>query len=611
MPRIPTVESLGARPTSLGRDTVVPLRLQTSRAGMIEAEAIGQLGAGVADLGESLARLNERDRVLMNEARTEDATTQYLSELDRLTYDSQVGYQNKLGRNALEDNFRKDYDDLRFTAAKAIEEKLTSPEQINAFRKRAALANRQFDSGLSQHIAKQTNAFHEEVYEGVLTTERSRAAANYREPGQVESSILRSFHVIDIEATRKGMPALAVQAMQQAAETQIHTDVVQTMLMEGNDQQALQYFEGVKARLAPEARIALGMRVQAASTDNTAMRAAQSIWEASGPKGENDPVLIANMENEIRKQYRDDPRTVDSAISQLRSMAQAHNAQQQEITFSRKATVLDAFHNGASLEALQRMPEYLDMDGASRNELRDYMINRGWTEQQRARSDAQYVEGQKAEAGFSTYWELSNPAVLAGMSEAEILSMEPRLGRELVGSLMEQKRRAAAGRGVLSATIDEDMFKVAADEAGLKPYAKNLSEQDKAYLGRLKNYVETLIDERQQSSGRQLTREEKAQIMREEIDKKVLHEKGFFSERELPIGALNREDRMNIRVPIADVDANWMSQAMNYMRSKGYASFKMDDDKLKRLHRARLENAYAIRMAGGTEEEIDRALRGD
>lgn len=610
MPRIPTVEQFGQRPIARSGGAVVPVRLETSRAGLIEAEAKANTAASVAELGDVLSRLNERDRILLDKTRAEEATSKYLDELNRFTYDPQDGYSSIQSGDVVKKDLRKEYAERRFESARKIEEDLTTPDQRNAFRQRVELANRQFDAGLHRHVADQTNVYHEQVYDGVLKFDQSYAAANWQQPGVIESSIVRSFNAIDSEAVRKGIPEATVIMMKEATEARIHGTIVEQMLVEGKDQAALQYYQGIEKRLTPEARVALGIKVRSASTDGEALRGAEAIWSLAGPQGENDPVLIANMEAQARRQYKDDPRVVSSVISQLRSMAQAHSAQQNEVIASRKASVLQAFSQGASLGDIQRMPEYLEMDGSSKTQLRDYIINSGWTEEQRARSNASYMEGEKGRLGFQRYYELSNTTELQRMSEKQILSLEPELGQQLTGNLMELKRKmTASGGGVLEATIDQDMFNKLANDAGLKPYDRVISSNMKARLGNLKYKVETLIDLEQRQRGGKLQRGEKEELMRREIDKVMLDEWG--RDPEALVAEVKPEQRSSVYVPIADVDPDWAGVAINTMRSKGFVDFRLSDKDVKARYRGRLEKAYGLFTIRGSREEIDRALKGE
>lgn len=608
MPRLPSAEDLGQRPTPSGRGSISRLQLSTPRMGQ-EAQANIQLGQEVKGLGDTLFVLGMEEKKRMDSARTEDAFTNYQNSTLELEYGQEKGFVNILGGDAVKRPLVEEYRTQRETIAKGIRDGLANDDQRIAFDKRAQIVDRQFDARLYRHISDQSRAFQGMVYEGVKATERQAAALNWDQPGQIEMSILRTNMEIERKGRMDGMPPEAVSTLKTIAETQIHADVVTQMLMTGKDKAASAYYNTVKDRLTPEAIVVLGSKVDTASVEGEAIRGADVVWDALGPKSPNDPVRLDIMETWLRDKYADNPKEMKAAIQDLRSRAVAHNDGQQEFTASNQAKVLSAFHDGAQLRDIQKMPEYQSMDGEARVKMRDYMVNRGWTEQQHARSEAQYREGEKAAAGFSKYWELSNPRVLSSLSEAQILSLEPVLGRTLTEDLMQGKRKLNSPENIKAATIDDELFKVLASEAGLKPYEKNPASDKKEYLGRLRNEVEASIDVAQRQTGRALNREEKEKLMRSMIDKKVMVDE-WGKDPSLPAPVVRPEQRSKIYVPLQEIDQQWLKGAINYMRSNGNIPLDWTDDKAKQAMRGRLERAYAISITGGSSDEGRKALEG-
>jgi hypothetical protein len=88
---------------------------------------------------------------------------------------------------------------------------------------------------------------------------------------------------------------------------------------------------------------------------------------------------------------------------------------------------------------------------------------------------------------------------------------------------------------VIEAKIDTDDFNGIADSVGLKPFAPTKSEDDRRGLGLLKQRVEQVIDIEQKNRGRQLTRPEKQELMRREINNKVMLD-AFGRDPEVPVG---------------------------------------------------------------------------
>lgn len=617
MPRLPTAEDLGGRPVPSGRGAITPLRLETPSLGQ-HAKALADFGESVKGVGDTLAIMAEKEKKEMDATRAEEATTKYLNGLLELEMGEKDGYENVKGGDAVNRPLIEEYRKKRDELSQQIRGGLGNKDQMTAFDQRAQIADRQFDARLYRHIADQSRAYKGAVFEGTKATERRMAALNWDQPGQIELSILRTQKEIERKALEDGLnperegDRQTIDTLKVIAETQIHSDVVDQMLLQGKDAAASAYYERIKPRLTPEAIITLGDKVHSGSIDGTAMRSADMAWSTLGPKMPNDPVRLDLMENWIREKHSDDPRIVRSAINELRSRAVAHNDAQQELTASNKAKVLDAYGSqGKTLKEIQQMPEWWSLSGDERSALQDYIVNRGYTTQQRARSEQEYLEGQKSKAGFQTFWELSNPRVLSTLSESQILALEPQLGRTIVGDLMQMRRKLDTPEKLQAATIDTDMFNSIAAEAGLTPYNTNNSAEQKEYLGRLRNRIETSIDIAQRQTNHELTREDKEKIMRLEIDRKVMIDGwGGLTTSTLPAGAVKPNQREKVYVPIGNINQTWLKNALNYMRSMGVFPMEWSDAKATKVMKDRLEHAYGVSVTGGSAEEGKRALEG-
>lgn len=614
MPRLPTSEQLGQRPTPSPQGRISPLHLQTPRQGQ-EAAALAEFGQAVKGLGDTFAMLAQKEKDELDEARREEAFTNYQNGLLGLELDEKEGFANIQNGDAVKRPLKEEYQEKRKVLRDTLRKSLDNEDQRVAFDRRADIADRQFDSRLYRHVAEQSRSYQGIVSEGLKATERRMAALYWDQPGQIEMSILRTNMEVERKARRDGLdPARegdrqTIDTLKAIAETQIHSDVIDQMILQGRDTAASAYYERIRERLTPEALTVLGMKVDKSTTEGEAIRGADLAWEALGPQGLYDTVRLDQMESALRDQYRDNPEVLRAAIADVRSRAVAHGDARREFTATNKAKVLDAFEKGADMKTLVTMPEYQALQGDDRIQVRDYISNSGWTAQQRARAEAQYLEGAKASAGFQRYWELSNPTTLASLSEAEILALRPELGTTLTEDLMKAKRKLSSPDAIKAATIDDDLFKVLASQAGLDPYAKTPSPEKKEYLGRLRNQVEASIDAAQQQLGRKLTRDETQKIMQSEIDNKVMVDE-WGRDPALPAAVIRPEQRQNVYVPIAEIDQQWLHDAANYMRSTGAVPSDWSDEKIRQARRGRLERAYAHSITGGTSEEGRAILEG-
>jgi len=609
MARLPTAEDLGQRPVPSGRGGVSRLQLSTPRRGA-EAQAEIQFGQVITGLGDTVTALALKEKARIDEAQTEEGFSNYQKSLLELEYGKENGFVNIVGGNAVKQPLSEDYRAKREGVAKQIRDGLGSDTQRIAFDKRARIADRQFDARLYRHVADQSRAYQDVVSEGVMATERASAALNWDQPGQIQMSLLRTDMEIERQARLKGMDDPdVINQQKRIAGTLIHADVIGQMLSQGKDSAAAAYYNQFKSELTPEAIVLLGNKVKSATVDGESIRGADTAWGYLGPKGPDDPVRLDLMETWLRDRYKDNPAEMKSAIADVRSRAVAFKDGVTEMKASNVADVLQQYHDGADLATLQTMPSYQALDGKAKTEVRDYIVQRGRGEQQHARMDAQYREGEKAARGFSTYWELSNPQTLNTLSEKQILAMEPVLGRQLTEDLVKDKRKLNSPESVKAATIDAELFNVVAADVGLKPYEKNNSEDQKEYLGRLRNEVEAAIDVAQRDSGKALNREEKETLMRKMVDKKVMLDK-WSGDTSLPAPIIKPEQRSKIYVPLDTIDGAWLKGAINFMRSAGYAPIDWSDQQIKQGMKGRLERAYAISITGGSADEGRKALEG-
>lgn len=609
MARLPSAEQLGQRPTPSGRGGISRLQLSTPQRG-IEAQAEAQFGKVIQGMGDTIAQIGFNEKEKVAGARIEEAYNQYSTGMLELEYGQEQGFINILGGEAVKQPLVDDYRKRREAIAIKLRDGLDDDAQKTAFSNRVMVADRQFDARLYRHVAEQSRIYQDQVGEGVFATERANAGLNYDQPNQIAMSLARVDKEIERQARVKGITDVdVINDMKRKEGTLIHANVMEQMLAQGRDSAAEAYYNGVKSELMPEVLPKMESKIRQARIEGESIRAADTVWNVLGPKLPGSPIELEKMEVLIRDRYKGNPDVVKAAISDIRSRAVAHKDQVNEQTASHKSKVLGAYHDGATLEQLQLMPEYTALDGEERIKLREYIVDSGWTQDQRARQQAQYEQGAKSARAYSAYWELSNPKVLSTMSEEKILALEPVLGTKVMGELIEAKRKMADPANVKAATIDAELFNVIAADAGLKPYDKTLSTEDKEYMGRLKNEVEAAIDVAQRG-GQVMGRKEKEELMRSMIDKKVMRSNRWSSDEPLPAAVIKPADRKNVYVPIDQIDSNWLKGAMNYIRSTEPGAANWTDAEIKRGMKGRLERGYAISITGGTSAEGRKALEG-
>lgn len=475
---------------------------------------------------------------------------------------------------------------------------LTNDRQRKAFKARSDHHWEVLNETVQKHGAAEFQKYDAENTDIGIKKRVEQAVNHYTDPSIVGQSLAESKDLVAFYGERNGWSPEQIADKQLTATTQIHGSVISRMIADGADQTALAYFKKTKPEINADTATQLEQHLDVASTDGMALRAADVIWKSLGPKNLNDPVRMATMEQEARDKYSDNPKVLKAAIQELRSRAQAQNAEQTEVGASSKATILGAFAKGADVNSLIRTPQYLSLSGTEQEQLKSYMLRE-------RREEANRPPDKK---NWAAYWGYSEPSRLASMSDNQVLALAPEIGQGLVNQLMQQKRSTLkTEEQVRDATIDSDQFLTVAEEAGLKPYDKNA---DKATLGKLRSTVESEIDRQQQAKGKKLTRDEKASVMKSVIDQKVMLDTWGGNEEQT--AALVTKDQRGIAyVPIERVPASYRKQAIDWMRQRGLALPSENETQVMNRYTKRIERAYGVRASGGTRQEIEDILAGN
>ena len=622
MPKLPTAEALGQPQIPvMQQQRVIPLELATPNEGP-EAAALAEFGKATSGVGNALNALALKEKINLDSSRAESATTQYLNGLHDFQMGPQNGFENIKGGDAITQPLQQMYRDRRDALRDQISSSLDNPEQQRAFAQRAAIADRSFDATLYRHIAQQSEVYQNQTFEGRKEAERQQAALNWQQPGAIDLALLNTDMMINQQAERAGLhnniPAdkATIDAQKQIAHTRIHSDVIDQMLMTGHDQAAKSYYDGIRNQLTPEAITILGMKVKASATEGEAMRGADAIWQQAGPTMPNQPVDLFKLDQMARTTYANDPHTADAVVNQLHQRFSVFNETNKQLNAANGAAVWDMYNNNKPLAAIQTSKEWLALDGTERTRLTQEMATMGWTKEERARSAKRYAEEDLSHAAFPAFERLmGDPQTLAGMSENQILAMQPQMGQQLTAQLLDQHRRLDTPAHIAAVNVDNDAFKsiVAASTNGqLNPYNPKLSASDLEKIGRLRNEAEIEIDNAQrQNGGKELSREQKNTVIQTIVDRQVMSHRFFLPDQSVPAATVKPDQFSNIYVPIENIDPGWIKGAINWMRSNGIVDPRAkDSDVINSAIGKRLMNAYAIRQAGGTAAQGEAALRG-
>ena len=497
---------------------VVP---QVVRGGLMEPVA------GADAFGAGLGRaLNETAQVMAqaDTLRVEDAANQMRAKQQELA----VKVQGLRGKAAFEpqqfggqegDDLLKTAGGWFDTAAEEVKKGL-SRRQAAMFDQAAQRFRLEFTGHVQGHLGREIVTVARNTRDDLYNAEGQQLALGAIRPdGRLDGDTIAQ-SMARIEAGARTYAQFAGEdpaAEVLAAKSMAHGVVLAGLMKPGmNPAMAQTYFDLHKKEMDPKAILNLEGKVAAFALEGRADAAVEQTWMEAGPKTDREPASLDQLRTKLKEKLGDDPAALKLAMASLKERASERDYSIRQ----RESAVFGGLWKrvlaGESLKALKASPEYRDgLDGDTQAKF--------ITEVERFRDRG--GEGNNM-AQFAEFWAYAtNPERLAGMSDAEVFALAPRLGPALTKQLLTRKQ--GLGRGdaeVMEATVDADLFNHLARQNGLvvdKP-----SEAEKAVLGELKYRVEQTIDLEQQRLGKKLSRQEK-----EGIVSKLLLQVPIVSER--------------------------------------------------------------------------------
>lgn len=509
------------------------------------------------------------------------------------------GYLKVRGEAAVKGEVHKKTLESYDKMVEGISIELGNDRQRGLLKQRADIAKTQLSEGVLQHVMQQEDVAFKDGVSGRIEVENNNARMNALNPAAVAMSAAIVGEAVRDMGERYQWPADKVQAESAKQVGAVHETVITAMIEKGHDLDAQTYYDKIKNGLSADADERIAPKLKAATTDGKAFRAVDEIWSQHGPTRDNDPVRVFSMEQAARAQFRDDPQALKAAIGEIRSRAAGFNAQQTEVKASNVSQVMDAFNNGVSLMQIKKSSEFQSLTGDDQTKIIEHIIDRGYTLGQRAKSDKASLDNNN---NWTTYWDLTRPGVLDGMSEIQVMSLSPTIGWPLTNKLMEFKR----GKSI-DANIDSDLFNRVMQDAGFDPYSKKKDER--ANLGRMRDHIESIIAVEQKKQGGKLSRDATEKIAQSEIDRKVIMDQ-WGPNTAVVVGMITPEKRKDVYVSIDQIPPDQLSGLVELMRSRGKFDASLTNEEAMERYEDNLQRAYGRFSAGGTQQEVLEALDG-
>jgi hypothetical protein len=523
-------------------------------------------GEGLMRAGNAIERIAVDALQEANQLRVDEALTKLNRTAFTLAYDKDTGYTTQKGDKVLPTSRQSgkplavEYSESLQKSVKEIDATLSNDNQKQLFARNAARVAIQFESGLMSHEATQYKVWSASVQAGKASMAVNQISADPLNRDNVQTGIGDVISATRKLAEMEGLAPKDTEMKILEATSNAHSSAILGLMRSEDTTGAQTYFRTYKEQMTASVRESLAEKLGVASAANVAVSDAAKIWAEMGPKGFNKATDIDAMIQRADKMYPDDRLKRDALRAEIKARFSTFNASETEFNASNTNAVWSSFGKGKSLGQVMQMPEWLNLPGHIQAQIRSAKISEGYTNE--ARMNAQEVREQSElqRKGFNAYMIYSDPDTLNAMSPNEVMALAPVIGNQLAGNLLQRKQAMTAKpEKLIEAKMDADEFKSAAAMMGLDPYntkgarGTDLANRNAA-LGEVKVRVERLIDEEQSKAKRQLSREEKTELMRREMAKKVLvdSDSWFRPNEEMAVIQLTPSEAARVIVPKSD-----------------------------------------------------------
>lgn len=557
-----------------------PLRAPTQRSsaspGLLQNNAAAEAGRALTQIGAAIQDRTDADLVMRAET---ELKNQYLG--------WEADAKQRRGQQAwgVAKDAAKWFDDN----AGKIGGELSSERQRFLFNQTVQKLRTQSLGTFSEFEAHQRRESLDASAQASIVGSINMAAANPQNAEVLTSTKADVVKRTAMLAQLNGWSPELREAKQAEYLTNFHKQVIQGLVRQ-HPEQAEAYFQANKGEIEGAQHAEVGAFAQKATATRMGEMAAGDAWAKLGPRSDRDAVQLDKLEQAIRDRGDLGDEAKKSAISALRERAVAFKDARRERDDQLEASVNQAILNGAGAGQIRNMPAFMQLSPESARKIMDYVENRALRNEQRlaareSRAAAAETREQAAltRRGMGAYLVYSNPENLASMTEAQVLNLLPDLGNELTSHLMQQKRALANPGKLAEARMDTEDFNHIARQMKL-PVDERASPEQKEQLGELKYRVEQRIAAVQQSSGKPMARNEKMELMRQEMARTVAVSSWMgFSSDEVPVIALTAKQVENVVIPAAD--RKQITEAMQaYFRRTGAKQYEPTEDNLRRFY---------------------------
>jgi hypothetical protein len=633
MPRAPQLERT-VTPTALPGARRQGAETFASSGGLV-AQAQEGFGRELASAGlRAFAAVREQERE--SAAALERLTiTRRFNDLDHLLLqDTDRGLLNKTGRAPLDaqDQYVDEWDT---TANDMISGEIKTEGGRLFFEQEKERRRDAFLSRVSSHSAQQMRVYRGQELDALLksSVQAGGLAADPRDPRAGEAVAFQLQVIddaIDTNAPRLGLGPEQVKAMKEANRSALHVAAVEQLLSKpGRERDARDYFDSVDDQIAAPAAAQLRERLKRSVLDNQGYQLANEIWDSHAPAADDDTTAIQldRLEALARERSKGDADLYKTISAYLRDRKQGVEDARRQRLNTRDQAIWSSIAQGATATQIRALPEFRTAPGETQIKVLDYLErdalqkeNLAASRDARAHAAAQRRARELEDKGYSTYLELkADPERLKGLSDGEIYRMLPDIGPENVNRILnEREQLVKSANAAKNATIDNDLFKDVAYNAGIDYATRStadMSEKQKARLGRLRATVESEIQRLSaKAPGGVLSNDEKRKVMQGIVDRKVMLDTWGPVDTEAIQATVLDDERGIAYIPVDQVDPLMRARFVDKLRALPSNTLSFgpppSDDQVVSRYRQRIQRAAALTALGATVRQVDAVLEG-
>jgi soluble lytic murein transglycosylase len=251
MPTVPTYDTPQVAPSAIPGASVQGLSPRQLDQGQENDRNLQRAGQSLLNLGSETSAAMNREQMLANQVRVDDALNKVRAAQQQLTYDPTQGYISKTGPAAIEPNAEGQgltdvYGSKLQSTIDEASSGLANPAQQRVFQEQAANLRTQFDGQLQNHVLKEYTQFGLQTQQGTVDLAQNAAVNQWNDPEAINQQLDSAKAAVWKAGQLTGEPANLTEAKMMQTASKIHLGVIDAALQNNNPEYAVAYINKYK-----------------------------------------------------------------------------------------------------------------------------------------------------------------------------------------------------------------------------------------------------------------------------------------------------------------------------------------------------------------------------